>query len=104
MGTNQAGLLFTSKQGKTMACIPNDIITDRKTKCQICSNRAATAWWMAGPKGDIFVCQTCAAQTLPTLAVDALNIMDVRLLDHTLDKMQIAFWRAATLRLLREKP
>ncbi|TWU08850.1 hypothetical protein CA54_40870 [Symmachiella macrocystis] len=84
-----------------MACVPDEIVQRGKGKCQICNERDADAYWMASPEY-FYVCQGCAVEKLPTLIVDSMRIMDRDRINTTLERVKSAFWRAATLRLLRE--
>lgn len=74
-----------------------DVYAD--AKCSLCGKRADAMW---GGDTNVFVCSTCAVDTLPQLIADAIykpRDKDLYTAAHqALPRILLAFWRAMTAR------
>lgn len=52
---------------------------------------------------NVETCQVCAIDVLPALAADSLHCLTPEGLLRAIDRMTATYWRAAALRLARER-
>lgn len=68
--------------------------------CTICGRPSVGVW--CGAVGTVEPCPACATDVLPALAADSVQLSGDGLL-RSIDRMTAAYWRAAAMRLARER-
>jgi hypothetical protein len=72
-----------------------------KAKCSFCGRSAHGEWDCAQGK-KIYACGGCAMDNLPALIADSARIGTTADAFRAFDRIQLRFWRALALKLLRD--
>lgn len=70
--------------------------------CDVCDQPATARWRGHRP---ISICPTCAIEVLPRLAADAIDVSAADSRERVkwiVKRMAVAFWKALSMRLLKE--
>jgi hypothetical protein len=69
--------------------------------CAVCGYTGDVGVWHGQPEHTLAICGQCAQHVLPALLADAIDQpCHMAGLEHTLNQVQIGFWKAMTARLL----